>query len=112
MVNDVITYDEMLCGDSMAGFFVAIQTFVPKIVLAASLSLPLAFLAAVGFGGFEFGVGLSEFGVFEKLPLLSKPNSQPSNPPVEPMCPPDADGLIHERCEKVSALVARGSCSC
>ena len=57
-------------GDSIAGFFVAIQTFVPKIVLAASLSLPLAFMAAVGF--------------------------------VEPICPPDANGLITDRCDKVA----------
>lgn len=49
IVNDVAEYDTMLHGDSIEGCLVAIQTFVPKIVLVASMSLPFAFIAAMGF---------------------------------------------------------------
>ena len=49
IVNDVAEYDTMLHGDSIEGSFVAIQTFVPKIVLVASMSLPFAIIVAMGF---------------------------------------------------------------
>mmetsp|Transcript_30479 Transcript_30479/g.68364 ORF Transcript_30479/g.68364 Transcript_30479/m.68364 type:complete len:766 (+) Transcript_30479:125-2422(+) len=49
IVNDVVEYDTMLHGDSIEGSFVAIQTFVPKIVLVAAMSLPFAIIAACGF---------------------------------------------------------------
>jgi Na+/melibiose symporter-like transporter len=51
IVNDVAEYDTMLHGDSIEGCLVAIQTFVPKIVLVASMSLPFAVIAAMGFKG-------------------------------------------------------------
>ena len=49
IVNDVAEYDTMLHGDSIEGCFVAIQTFVPKIVLVAAMSIPFAILVALGF---------------------------------------------------------------
>ena len=49
MINDVIVYDEFLYGDSAAGLFVSVNTFIPKMVVGAALSLPLAFIAAAGY---------------------------------------------------------------
>jgi GPH family glycoside/pentoside/hexuronide:cation symporter len=49
IVNDVAEYDSMLHGDSIEGCFVAIQTFVPKIVLVAAMSMPFAIIVLAGF---------------------------------------------------------------
>jgi hypothetical protein len=50
----------MLHGDAIEGCFVAIQTFVPKIVLVASMSLPFAAIVAAGFRPSECTVGDSD----------------------------------------------------